>query len=68
MTEDPENAISDDLKTPNFKYFPARRQQWWRLVGVGPPNFYKLPTPLDSATCKLQAFATKCLEYLSIFL
>jgi hypothetical protein len=20
-----------------------RRQPWWRLVGVGPPNFYKLP-------------------------
>jgi hypothetical protein len=41
--EDPENAISDDLETPNFQNFSRSAP----TMGVAPPpNFYKLPTPL----------------------
>ena len=43
--EDSENAIFNDLETQNFQIFPARRQPWLRLVGVGPTKFNKLPTP-----------------------
>jgi hypothetical protein len=43
--EDSENAISNDLETQNFQNFPALRQSWLRLMGVGPTKFNKLPTP-----------------------
>jgi hypothetical protein len=43
--KDSENAISNDLETQNSQNFPAQRQPWLRLVGVGPTKFNKLPTP-----------------------
>jgi hypothetical protein len=36
--EDSENAISNDLETPYFQKFSARRQPWWRLVAWVPQN------------------------------
>jgi hypothetical protein len=40
--EDPENAISDDLETPNFQKFSCSAPTMVTHRGSRPPYFYKL--------------------------